>query len=101
MKLDPPLWVDINYDTQVVEGGVLHLYPDVYHRNKDELASLRHTLTGNGIAQTDEMMLKQMLGRVSRKQEFAISLADLKAGRALAVGRQIPLTDALEQKPDA
>jgi hypothetical protein len=30
--LDPPLLVDINYDLQVVEGGALHLYPDVYDR---------------------------------------------------------------------
>ena len=101
VKLDPPLWVDINYDTQVVEGGVLHLYPDVYKRQKNDLVSLRNKLDGNGVAAADEIMLRQMLERVIRKQEFAVSLTDLKAGRALAVGRQVPLTNALEQKPDA
>ena len=32
VKLDPPLWTDINYDTQVIEGGVMYRYPDVYSR---------------------------------------------------------------------
>ena len=80
---------------------MLHLYPDVYKRQKNDLASLRNKLDGNGVAAADEIMLRQMLERVSRKQEFAVSLTDLKAGRALAVGRQVPLTNALEQKPDA
>ncbi len=99
IKLDPPLWVDINYDTQVVEAKVLHLYPDIYHRNKDTLAKLRTEL--NGLVILDDELLRQMLGRVSRKQEFAVSLTDFKAGRALTAGRQIPLTDAVEPKPEA
>ncbi len=101
VKLDPPLWVDVNYDTQVIEGRVLHLYPDVYNRQKDELARLRNKLSGSGVAQADETLLKQMLERVSRKEEFVVSLADLKAGQALTAGRQIPLTNALEPKPAA
>lgn len=101
VKLDPPIWVDVNYDTHVVEGGVLHLYPDVYKRNKDELGSLRATLSKNGVAHAEDTTLKQMLERVSRTQSFVIGLADLKAGRGLAVGKRIPLTDVNEQKPDA
>lgn len=101
VKLDPPVWVDINYDTQVIEGGVLHLYPDVYHRGTGTPENLRAELAGGdvGAEQLDEQMLKQMLARVSRAEEFRISLADIKAGRPVA-GQQSPLTDySVETKP--
>jgi lipoprotein-anchoring transpeptidase ErfK/SrfK len=101
VKLDPPIWVDVNYDTHVVEGGVLHLYPDVYNRAKDDLGDLRKTLSENGITQLDEDSLKQLLSRVSPKDGFVVSLADLKAGRAFERGKQVPLVDVIEQKPEA
>lgn len=93
VKLDPPIWVDINYDTQVIEGGVLHLYPDVYHRGTGTPENLRAELASGdvGAEQLDEQMLKQMLARVSRAEEFRISVADIKAGRR-AAGQQSPLT---------
>jgi hypothetical protein len=34
-----------------------------------------------------------MLDRVSLKEEFRVSIADIKAGRALIVGQNFPLTD--------
>src|SRR4028118_1769116 len=43
-QLDKPLPVDINYDTQVVEGGALHLYPDVYERGTNTVEKLRAEL---------------------------------------------------------
>ncbi|MGH8607193.1 MAG: L,D-transpeptidase [Gammaproteobacteria bacterium] len=101
VKLDPPVWVDINYDTQVIEGGVLHLYPDVYHRGTGTPENLRAELARGdvGAEQLDEQTLKQMLARVSRAEEFRISLADIKAGRR-AAGHQSPLTDySVETKP--
>lgn len=101
VKLDPPIWVDVNYDTAVVEGGVLHLYPDVYKRNKDSLASLRNTLSEQGITSADEAMLKQLLERVNKTQSFVVGLADLKTGQAFAAGRQVPLTNVTEPKTDA
>ncbi|MFN7927955.1 MAG: L,D-transpeptidase [Blastocatellia bacterium] len=101
IKLDPPLWVDVNYDTHVVEGGRLHLYPDVYKRDKDRLATLRQTLNENGVTQSDDALLKELLARVTRKEEFQVSLADLKAGRALEAGHTVPLVDVPERKPEA
>jgi hypothetical protein len=85
--------VDINYDTQVIEGGALHLYPDVYDRDQNDLESLRAELQASGVdaARLDEQMLKQMLGRVSRKVEFVVSVAEIKAGRALEAGNNQPL----------
>jgi hypothetical protein len=85
----------------VIEGGVLHLYPDVYHRGTGTPENLRAELARGdvGAEQLDEQMLKQMLARVSRAEEFRISLADIKAGRR-AAGQQSPLTDySVETKP--
>jgi lipoprotein-anchoring transpeptidase ErfK/SrfK len=95
VRLDPPVWVDINYDTEVVEGGVLHLYPDVYGRGGSTVEKLRADIEASGVEATalDDQTLKQIIGRVSAASEFVVSLADLKAGRALTAGRDQPLTD--------
>jgi L,D-transpeptidase catalytic domain len=94
-KLDPPIWVDINYDTHVVEGGVLYLFPDVYNRSMNPLAELRQELTGNGVdvASIDDQTLGGMLGRVTMTEMFGISIAEIKAGRALTAGWNRPLTE--------
>jgi lipoprotein-anchoring transpeptidase ErfK/SrfK len=94
VKLDPPVWVDINYDTQVIEGGVLRLYPDIYNRGVSTIENLRAELSGAGVgvAKLDNQTLQQMIKRVSRKEGFRVSIADIKAGRAGAAGRQFPTT---------
>jgi hypothetical protein len=102
VKLTPPLWVDINYDTQVVEDRVLHLYPDVYGRDATAVESLRTELQSSGVevSKLDPQLLQQMLARVSLKEEFAISIADLKAGHGFVAGGNQPLTDySVEKKP--
>jgi hypothetical protein len=93
-KLDPPVWVDINYDTQVVEGGVLHLFPDVYNRSVNPLEELRLELMSNGVdvASIDDQILEQMLERVTMTEMFGVSIAEIKAGRALTAGWTKPLT---------
>src|SRR5215213_2943227 len=47
--LDEPLEFDINYDTLVVEGGVLYIYPDVYDRRTNTVARLREELRTSGV----------------------------------------------------
>jgi lipoprotein-anchoring transpeptidase ErfK/SrfK len=88
-KLDKPLIVDINYDTQVVEGGYLHLYPDVYERGTNTVAALRAELESSGVddSAVDDATLKRMLARVNAKQKYVVSVDSLVAGRALADGR--------------
>jgi lipoprotein-anchoring transpeptidase ErfK/SrfK len=92
-KLDEPLPVDINYDTQVVEGGALHLYPDVYERGTNTIEKLRAELESEGVdaASLDDSTLKRMLARVTSKQKFVVSLESIAAGRALTDGRTLPL----------
>lgn len=94
-RLDPPIWVDINYDTEVIEGGSIHLYPDVYRRNKDLIATLRAELEEAGVAreQLSDETLKAMRERVRSDEKFVVRLDDLKAGQALTSGRTEPLTD--------
>ena len=85
--------VDINYDTQVVEGGYLHLYPDVYERGTNTVAALRVELESSGVDASgiDEATLEGLLARVNAKQKYVVSVESIVAGRALKDGRVLPL----------
>lgn len=94
-RLNPPLLVDINYDTQVIEGGVLRIYPDVYNRNTNTVENLRAELQSSGVnaARLDDTTLKQMLDRANANQLFAVNVSDLSSGgNVLAMGKAEPLT---------
>jgi hypothetical protein len=94
VALDPPVPVDINYDTAVVEGGVLHLYPDVYSdRRNATVERLRAELRASGVGESalDDETLREMLGRVTRRTRFAVDVRSIEEGRALADGRELPL----------
>jgi hypothetical protein len=92
--LDPPLLVDINYDLQVVEGGALHLYPDVYDRGAFALDSLRAELQSAGVASPmlEDQALRRILNNVSVDTQFVINVADIREGRSRR-GRKLPLVD--------
>jgi lipoprotein-anchoring transpeptidase ErfK/SrfK len=98
LGLKGPLPVDINYDTEVVEGGVLNVYPDVYERAKDRVERLRADLRAAGVdaSKLDDATLKEMVGRASASEKFVVRLSDVGRGRALTAGRTEPLTE-----PDA
>jgi len=87
--LDEPLTVDINYDTEVVEAGVLHLYPDVYDRGTDTIERLRAELEASGVDESSvsDATLRRMLARPNKSQEYAVSVESINANRALADGR--------------
>jgi lipoprotein-anchoring transpeptidase ErfK/SrfK len=91
--LDDPLVVDINYDTQVVEGGVLHLYADVYGRGTNTVAQLRAELEEYGVdpAAAGDATLKKMLALPTRQRQYVVSLESVKAGRALEDGQLVPV----------
>jgi hypothetical protein len=102
-KLDKPLMVDINYDTQVVEGGQLHLYPDVYERGTNTVAALRTELESSGVdaSAVDDATLKRMLARVNAKQKYVVSVDSILAGRALADGQVLPIVGSPAAKKKA
>lgn len=91
--LEEPLEFDINYDTLVVEGGVLYIYPDVYDRRTNTVARLRDELSTSGVdaANLDDAELEKMLASVTRRTKFVVPVASIQQGRALADGHAEPL----------
>ncbi len=85
--------VDINYDTLVVEGGVLHIYPDVYDRRTNTVARLRDELRASGAddSRLDDATLQQLLDTVKRRTKFVVPVSSIREGRALTDGRAEPL----------
>ena len=91
--LEEPLPVDINYDTLVVEGGVLYIYPDVYDRGTNTAPRLREELRASGVdvAGVEDAELEGVLARVKRRTKFVVPVSSIAQGRALADGRSEPL----------
>ena len=100
-ELEEPLQFDINYDTLVVEGGTLYIYPDVYDRGTNTVARLRAELRAYGVEESalDDDTLQRMLAGVTRRTKFVVDLRSIGEGRALAEGRTEPLLGAPKQTP--
>jgi hypothetical protein len=93
IELGDDVPVDINYDTMVVENGVLTIYPDVYDMKVNTIENLRAELRSFDLDTsnlTDEV-LKQMLDKVNSDHKFVVALSEVKRGNALK-GRREPLT---------
>ena len=93
VRLDEPVPVDINYDTLVVEDGVLHIYPDVYDRGTNRPAQLRAELQAANIdvSNLKDDTLRKMLRKASRRTQFVVEKSSIEQGRALTDGHVIPL----------
>lgn len=93
VRLQEPLPVDINYDTLVVEDGVLHIYSDVYSRGTNRPSRLRAELQDSNVdvSNLSEATIKQMLRKVSRRTQFVVDTRSIAEGRALEDGRVVPL----------
>ena len=93
VPLGEPLEFDINYDTLVVEGGTLYIYPDVYDRRTNTAARLRDELSTSGVdvSSVDDAELERMLSSVTRRTKFVVPVESIRQGRALADGRTEPL----------
>ena len=103
VNLGNPLTVDINYDTEVVEGGNLHIYPDVYDREDSPVEKLRAELQSVGIdiSNIDDRTLNRMITRADKDNEFVVSVADVRAGRASRAGTVKPLTKSSSENKRA
>ena len=100
VQLDAPVPMDINYDTIVVEGGVLYIYPDVYNRRTNLPRHLRAELESAGVdvANLDERMLKRMLSKVTRRTQFVVDTSSIAEGRAFEDGKVLPLIPARKKE---
>ncbi|HEX9424176.1 MAG TPA: L,D-transpeptidase [Pyrinomonadaceae bacterium] len=98
IRLEEPIPVDINYDTLVVEGGVLHIYPDVYDRGTNRPSWLRAELESSGVdvSSLSEATVKRMLRMVTRRTQFVVETHSIAEGHALEDGRLIPLIPKAE-----
>src|SRR5947209_16818426 len=99
VALDEPLRFDINYDTLVVEGRTLYIYPDVYDRHTSTVAALRDELKTSGVddSAVDDETLRRMLASVTRRTKFVVPAASIEQGRALADGHAEPLVGQPKQ----
>src|SRR5438105_3600890 len=103
VALDEPLHFDINYDTLVVEGRTLYIYPDVYDRRTNTVARLRDELKSSGVddSAVDDETLRRMLAGVTRRTKFVVPAASIEQGRALADGHTEPLIGQPKQRRPA
>ncbi|MFN2391750.1 MAG: L,D-transpeptidase [Pyrinomonadaceae bacterium] len=87
--LDPSVPVEITYDTQVVEAGRLHIYPDVYDYKTKTVKNLREELESSGVdsSHLNDKTLERMLAQAAAKKQFVVGTASIKSGRALTAGR--------------
>lgn len=97
--LEEPLEFDINYDTLVVEGGTLYIYPDVYDRGTNTVARLRGELRAYNVSDSalDDDTLRKMLAGVTRRTKFVVGVQSIGEGRALADGHTEPLLGSPKQ----
>jgi lipoprotein-anchoring transpeptidase ErfK/SrfK len=102
-RLAESLPVDINYDTQVIEGGRLHIYPDVYERGTNTVRRLRAELDASRVdtSALDDRTLARMLSRAGKGKKFVVDIASIEAGSALADGRLEPLIEQPVRKRSA
>jgi L,D-transpeptidase catalytic domain len=100
VALDEPVPVDINYDTLVIEGGVLHIYPDVYDRWLNRPWHMLFELKSSGVnaSKLDEGTMKRMMSKVTRRTQFVVETSSIEQGRALEDGRLIPLIPTTRKK---
>ena len=93
VRLEEPVPVDINYDTLVIEDGVLHIYPDVYGRGTNRPALVRAELQAANIdvSNLKDETIRKMLRKVTRRTEFVVETSSITAGRALEDGQVLPL----------
>jgi hypothetical protein len=100
VQLEEPVPVDINYDTLVVEEGVLHVYPDVYVRGTNRPAKLRAELQAANVevASLSEKTIRQILARVARRTQFVVETQSIAEGRAMEDGKVLPLIPSKKEK---
>jgi hypothetical protein len=100
VPLETPVPVEITYDTQVIEGGRLNIYPDVYERETNTAANLRAELESSGVkaSKLSDAALEKMLAKAVGKRRFVVSVKSIEAGKELSGGQMIPVLNRAPEK---
>ena len=85
--------MDINYDTLVVEEGVLRIYPDVYERSLNRPWHLRRELETSHVdaSNFNDNAMKRLMAKVTRRTQLLVETSNIERGGAPENGRSIPL----------
>ena len=88
-RLDPVVPVEITYDTIVVEGGRLTIYPDVYNHKRNTVDNVRKELSSSGIdhSAVTDTEIKRMIGLATEKRKYVVDVTAIEAGFATSKGR--------------
>ena len=86
--LDPIVPVEITYDTIVVEGGRLNIYPDVYNHRRNTVENVRRELQTSGVDDKNlsDGQIKRMLAIAVGKRKYVVDVASIRNGRTAATG---------------
>ncbi|HEX6126375.1 MAG TPA: L,D-transpeptidase [Pyrinomonadaceae bacterium] len=99
-KLDPVVPVEITYDTIVVEGGRLHIYPDVYNHKRNTVSNVRWELRSSGVEDESltDAQIKKMIAAAVGKRKFVVDTAAIESGAASAAGRAIAVVSQRQSR---
>ena len=103
VPIDPPLTVEITYDTIVVEDGKLYVYPDVYELKKNTLENVRAELKSIGVDDSlvTDAEIKRILNLAKGKKKYVAAVTDLEAGKATSRGRYVSVLSSSNTPPRA
>lgn len=95
-RLTPAVPVEITYDTIVVEGGRLSIYPDVYKLNSNTIENVRRELQTSGVRvdQLSESEIKKMISKAAGRQKFVVETTAIEADLSLTKGRAVKVVGA-------
>src|SRR4030095_11851706 len=73
--LEPFVAVEVTYDTIVVEGGRLNIYPDVYQHKRNTVENVRRELQTSGVddGRLTDAQIRKMIAAAVGKRKFIVS----------------------------
>jgi hypothetical protein len=94
--LEPTVPVEITYDTVVVEGGRLFIYPDVYNRKLNSVENVRKELKTSGIDddRLTDAAIKRMIASATGRQKFVVEASAIESGLGITKGRSVSVVTA-------
>jgi hypothetical protein len=90
-SLEPAVPVEITYDTIVVEGGKLNIYPDVYQRKSNTVENVRKELKESGVddSELSETEINHLISRAVGRQKFVVDISAIREDLAVTKGRAV------------